>query len=210
MARFGRCTPCGTDWSFGRSVKLVNAHCPDCGDGLTTRRKADSWPLRFGVEIRPEDSFRVRDSGAALHIVYRPTKNVDREGRAIKESIRSPEDIAKRFMPRLRDLPVESFYALYLDGRHNITHEMLVCTGTPTQAVPHIRDIITPALWSDAPAASIVVVHNHPSGNTTPSREDKRFTEALNSVCEGLDMELVDHIVIGGESFFSFAEAGSL
>lgn len=210
MARFGRCTPCGTDWSFGRSVKLVNAHCPDCAEGLTTRRKADGWPLRFGVEIRPEDSFRVRDSGAELRVVYRPTRNTDYKGRPIKDGIRSPEDIAKRFMPRLRDLPIELFYALYLDGRHNVTHELKVCEGTPTQAVPHVRDILAPALWSDAPAASIAVVHNHPSGNTTPSREDKRFTQALNEGCEALEIKLVDHVIIGDDKFFSFAEAGAI
>ena len=209
MARFGRCLPCGFDWSFGRSVKLTDAHCPDCGDSLSIRRKADPWPLRFGVEIRPAGVLRVGEGLAELRLLYRPKKVQDYELKK-RESVRSPEDIANHYSPRLRDLPVESFWAMYLDGRHNVIHEQEVAVGTPTQCVPHVRDIITPALWCDVPASGIVMAHNHPSGNTTPSREDKRFTQTVNDVCEGLGMKLVDHIVIGMDCFFSFAESGTL
>lgn len=125
-----------------------------------------------------------------------------------KDGIRSPEDIAKMFMPRMRDLKTEIFKVALLDGRNTVKSIEEVAAGTPTQAVPHVRDIMTKAL--NKYASAIVCVHNHPSGNTTPSREDKRFTQALNEACEAMEIKLVDHIIIGDNKFFSFAEAGAL
>ena len=109
-------------------------------------------------------------------------------------------------MPRMRDLKIEVFKVALLDGRNNVISIDEITAGTPTQAVPHVRDIMSKALASFA--AGIVCVHNHPSGTTTPSREDKRFTEALRAACEAMDIQLVDHLIIGDNNFFSFAEGG--
>ena len=111
-------------------------------------------------------------------------------------------------MPRLRDLKSEVFKVVLLDGRNNVIIIEEIAAGTPTQAVPHVRDIMAEALRRSA--TGLACVHNHPSGNTAPSREDKRFTEALSAACEAMDVRLVDHIIIGDDRFFSFAEAGHL
>ena len=135
---------------------------------------------------------------------------------AYKDAVHSPSDIAELFMDLVRPEPREVFYALYLNGRNGVLYFRKVCTGTPNQAVPHIRDIMTPALAGRDPASGLAVIHNHPSGNTTPSREDKRFTESLRTVCDGLDIRLIDHIIIAADPskqsdrFFSFAEGGHL
>jgi DNA repair protein RadC len=156
-------------------------------------------------EIKGMGEAKISQLRAAIEIGRRFME----EENEIKDGIRSPEDIAKRFMPRMRDLKTEVFKVVLLDGRHNVIEEIEEITeGTPTQAVPHVRDIMTKALNKFATA--IVCVHNHPSGNTTPSREDKRFTQALNEACEAMEIKLVDHIIIGDDKFFSFAEAGAI
>lgn len=123
-------------------------------------------------------------------------------------SVRSPEDIFRPFQASFKGVKTEIFYAVLLDGRHNIICFRKVAQGTSTQAVPHISEILSLAL--EQKAAAIACVHNHPSNSTAPSREDKRFTQALNEACEAMDIKLVDHIIIGDDKFFSFAEAGSL
>lgn len=154
-------------------------------------------------EIKGMGKAKIAQLRAAIEIGRR----VMEEESEIKDGVRSPEDIAKRFMPRMRDLKTEVFKIVLLNGRHNVIGEIEeVAEGTPTQAVPHVRDIMRKAI--NKYAASIVCVHNHPSGNTTPSREDKRFTQALNEACEAMEIKLVDHIIIGDDKFFSFAEAG--
>ncbi len=123
-------------------------------------------------------------------------------------SVRCPEDIAKPFQASFKGVRIEIFYAVLLDGRHNIICSREVARGTATIAVPHISEIMRLAL--EQRAAAITVLHNHPSNSTTPSREDKRFTEALKTACEAMDIKLIDHLIVGEDSFFSFAEAGNL
>ena len=169
-----------------------------------TFRQMSHTDISQWKEIKGVRDAKVAQLRAAIEIGRRFLE----EESEVKDGVRSPEDIAKMFMPRMRDLKTEIFKVLLLDGRHNKIDIEEVAAGTPTQAVPHVRDIMTKAL--NKYAASIVCVHNHPSGNTTPSREDKRFTQALNEACEAMEIKLVDHIIIGDDKFFSFAEAGSL
>ncbi|MFC1672160.1 DNA repair protein RadC [Planctomycetota bacterium] len=145
---------------------------------------------------------------AQIRAAFEIGKRLMSEQREVKGSLRSPEDIAEMFMPKLRDLKVELFQTIMLDGRNNILDVKEVTHGTPSQAVPHVRSIIAGALGSFA--AGIVCVHNHPSGNTAPSRDDKVFTSALRDACGTMDIKLVDHIIIGDNSFFSFVEGGLL
>ena len=102
----------------------------------------------------------------------------------------------------------EVFLAVMLDGRNNILETVEIATGTPAKAVPHVRTIMAEALKYFA--AGIVCVHNDPSGNTAPSRDDRVFTQALRDACGTMDVRLIDHIVIGDNSFFSFVEGGLL
>ncbi len=124
------------------------------------------------------------------------------------QAVRSPEDLAEMFMNRLRDLPREVFMLLCLDGRNNVLCVRQVSDGSPAQATPSIYGILHIAVGQGA--AGIACVHNHPSGNTTPSRDDKIFTSALKQVCDALQVKFIDHIIIGDNSFFSMAEAGIL
>ena len=122
--------------------------------------------------------------------------------------INSPEVAYELFGPRLRDLHREVFQVAFLNGRNEVIATRQISDGSPTSAVPSIYAILHIAIGIGA--AAIVCVHNHPSGSTAPSREDKRFTKELNEACMVTDMKLLDHIIIGDDGYFSFADQGEL
>ena len=120
--------------------------------------------------------------------------------------IGSPGDVARMFMPRLRDLKREVFKMIALDSQNRVIRVVEVEEGTVNYANPILREVFHKAIESFA--SSIVCVHNHPSGNPRPSAEDRRFTEALVAAGKVLQVEVLDHLIIGGEGYFSFADEG--
>jgi DNA repair protein RadC len=117
-----------------------------------------------------------------------------------------PEDVARHFFPRLRDAPCEQFHAVLLDGRHRVKRVVLVSQGTLTASLVHPREVFRPALREAA--AALVVVHNHPSGDPTPSQEDRQVTERLQRAGELLGIPLLDHVVVAEQGFVSLREKG--
>jgi DNA repair protein RadC len=122
--------------------------------------------------------------------------------------VRSPEDVARTCGPQLRDLVVEEFHVVTLDAQNRITRQMLVTRGILNGSLVHPREVFREAIAESA--AGIIVVHNHPSGNPAPSPEDKAVTIQLVEAGRLLDIPLFDHVIVAGDRFFSFAEAGLL
>jgi DNA repair protein RadC len=120
------------------------------------------------------------------------------------DGILGPADVFRHFHPRLRDASRECFLALLLDGRHRVIGEAEISHGTLTASLVHPREVFRPALR--AGAAAIVVVHNHPSGDPTPSREDRRVTERLSRAGELLGIPLLDHVVVAEHGYRSLKE----
>ncbi|HVY61306.1 MAG TPA: JAB domain-containing protein, partial [Planctomycetota bacterium] len=112
--------------------------------------------------------------------------------------------------PLLADLPRERLYAILLDRRHRVLREHLVCEGTLDEAPAHPREVFIPALREGASA--VIVLHNHPSGDPTPSQADYDVTARLALAGRALGVPLLDHVVIGGGAFVSIAseQGGSL
>jgi DNA repair protein RadC len=102
----------------------------------------------------------------------------------------------------------EVFVVLLLDSRHRLIGEVEVSRGSLNQSLVHPREVFAPALRESA--AAILVLHNHPSGDPQPSREDHEVTRRLVRAGEILGIRVVDHLVIGGEEFTSFARSGQL
>lgn len=102
----------------------------------------------------------------------------------------------------------ECFVALYLDGRRRIIHQEVISIGTLTATLVHPREVYGPALIHSA--ASLVVAHNHPSGDPAPSREDQLLTERLLKAGQMLGINLDDHLVIGKGCFASMRQLGLL
>jgi DNA repair protein RadC len=122
------------------------------------------------------------------------------------EQVRSGKDVARLFRSYVGNDPREIFCAVYLDAKHRPIGLHTVSIGTVDLTQVHPREVYLPGV---ALAASrIVVAHNHPSGDPTPSAEDRAITERLRQCGELLGIELLDHIVIGSDRFYSFAESG--
>jgi len=123
-------------------------------------------------------------------------------------ALRSPEDVFRRFSAALRRLDHERFVVVLLDGRHRVLGEETVSRGTLTASLVHPREVFRPALR--ASAAAVILVHNHPSGDPTPSAEDRSVTERLAEAGEILGVRVLDHVVVAERGFSSLREEGVL
>ncbi|HEX5132148.1 MAG TPA: DNA repair protein RadC [Candidatus Krumholzibacteria bacterium] len=129
-----------------------------------------------------------------------------RESRTSGTSIRAPKDVARLFMDEMKDYDREHFKAAFLNTRNQIIRVVTVSIGSLNASIVHPREILKPAIA--ASAASIVLVHNHPTGDPSPSREDVEFTRRFARCGELIGIELLDHIVIGADRFQSLKESG--
>ncbi len=125
-----------------------------------------------------------------------------------KQKVSSAQDVVNIVMPQMRDLKTEIFKVIFLNSNNKIIEIADVASGTVNHAMPIVREIIHAALQKFA--AAIICVHNHPSGNLSPSPEDIKFTQELKNAGKLLEIKMLDHIVIGDGSFYSFAEEGMI
>jgi DNA repair protein RadC len=124
------------------------------------------------------------------------------------DAIRGPADIHRHFFQRLRQQQREHFVVLLLDGRHRVVRECEVSQGTLTASLVHPREVFRTAVREAS--AAIVLVHNHPSGDPSPSPEDREVTRRLVRAGEILGIRVLDHVVIAEHGFYSFRESGEL
>jgi DNA repair protein RadC len=122
--------------------------------------------------------------------------------------VRSPADVHRWCAPALRDLVVEEFHVLALDSQNRITRDLLITRGILNGSLVHPREVFRAAIAEAA--AGVVVVHNHPSGHAAPSADDRAVTRQLMEAGRLLDVPLYDHVIVAGDRYFSFAEAGLL
>jgi DNA repair protein RadC len=120
----------------------------------------------------------------------------------------SPADVQRWCAPSLRDLPVEEFHLLTLDTQSRITRDLLITRGILNSSLVHPREVFRAAIAEAA--AAVIVVHNHPSGNPMPSADDRAVTRQLVEAGRLLDVPVYDHVIVAGDRYFSFAEAGLL
>ncbi len=130
-----------------------------------------------------------------------------------KQKIDSPELVNELVGPEMRRLRKESLRVILLDTRYHLIRVEEVSIGSVNESIAHPRDIFRPALVSSAYA--VIVVHNHPSGDASPSQTDHSLTRRLAEAAELLQIKLLDHIIIGAPTdgspgYFSFKEAGVL
>lgn len=124
------------------------------------------------------------------------------------ERIKGPADVHRLCAPRLRDLAVEEFHVLALGSQSQVLADLLITRGILNSSLVHPREVFRAAIAEAA--AGIIVVHNHPSGDPTPSADDRAVTRQLVDAGRLLDLPVYDHVIVGGERYASFAEAGLL
>lgn len=106
----------------------------------------------------------------------------------------------------LKNETKEFFFTLHLDGKNRIICVDKVSIGSLNQSIVHPREVFKTSLLSSA--ASLILLHNHPSGDPAPSSSDREISRRLKDAGELMGIRVLDHIVIGGESYFSFVESG--
>ena len=125
-----------------------------------------------------------------------------------KIKVTSPETVFQRYGPALGHLKKEIFMVLLLNSANILLRDLRISEGTLNASLVHPREVFQHAIVE--PAASILLVHNHPSGEIQPSREDKNITRRLIESGKLLDIPVLDHIIISSEGYFSFKEEGLL
>jgi len=135
-------------------------------------------------------------------------KRVSRATRGEVKTIRSPEDAACLLMDEMRHLDREHFKVILLDSKNSVIGVETVSIGTVNASIVHPREVLKPALVKSA--TSIILAHNHPTGHTSPSREDILLTRRFEKCGRILGIEIVDHIIIGDGRYESLKEGGYL
>lgn len=125
-----------------------------------------------------------------------------------ESALSNPQCVFALFSPRLRDTRKEQFFACLLDCKNRPIDIELVSVGTANFAVVHPREVFAPAIT--AGAVSILMVHNHPSGDPTPSREDITLTKRLSDVGNMVGIPVIDHVIVGDRTYHSLREGGVL
>jgi DNA repair protein RadC len=120
----------------------------------------------------------------------------------------TPAEVYAAFAPLMEDLKHEVFRVALLDAQNGLLRDRIVSEGTLSASLVHPREVFKPAIVESA--AAVILLHNHPSGDPTPSREDVRLTRQLVDCARLLDLRLHDHVVIGRGRFVSLAERGMI
>ena len=122
--------------------------------------------------------------------------------------ISSPNEAAKYFMPRLRHKSNEEFYVMTLGTKNNIIRVRQLALGSTSSAVVNPKDVVTQGLLTHS--SSLIISHLHPSGNPYRSREDLELSIAIKKACDAVGLVLLDHIIVGLNTYYSMKEHGEL
>lgn len=119
--------------------------------------------------------------------------------------VKKAQDVFNLFHERLKDEKQEKFILLMLNNKNNVIAQEIVSVGTLDSALLHPREIFRPAIKNSA--AKIILVHNHPSGDPTPSEIDLKVTDKLIEVGNTIDIPVVDHVIVGNGKWWSWRES---
>ncbi len=122
------------------------------------------------------------------------------------ERYTSSQEVFRHFHERLRDRKKEVFLTLLLDAKNRVLREIQVSEGSLNASIVHPREVFAPVVRESA--AAVLFVHNHPSGDPTPSREDLELTKRLREAGTLMGIRVLDHIIIGNGRYMSFADQG--
>lgn len=143
-----------------------------------------------------------------LASVFELTRRLRSRNGGQRVVLSSPEQVFARYGPLMEDLQKEVFRVALLDAQNGLLKDVVVSEGTLSASLVHPREVFKPAILESA--ASVILLHNHPSGDPTPSREDLRLTRQLVECARLLDLRVHDHVVIGHGRYISLAQRGAL
>lgn len=161
-------------------------------------------PVVALLDVKGLKGAKVAQLVAAMEIARRVSVPAERGQLVMK----STEAAAEYLRERLRGLPEEQFRVLYLNRRNALLEDTLIAHGSVDAVHPSLRNIVTRALRVNASA--LIAAHNHPSGVAEPSESDRMLTQDLIAASRPLGLKVLDHVIVGEETAFSFADSGLL
>ncbi|GAA4854313.1 DNA repair protein RadC [Paenibacillus vulneris] len=177
---------------------------------LAQRLLAQSGGLRSLVDMSLQQLTEIKGIGAAKGLQIQAGielgRRLARSGMNEVVTVRSPEDVSGLLMEEMRYLQKEHFVCLFLNTKNHIIGQETLSMGSLNAAIVHPREVFRAAIKRSS--ASIICVHNHPSGDPTPSSEDVALTRRLMEAGEIIGIDVLDHIVIGDRRYVSLKEQG--
>ena len=158
----------------------------------------------------PSELMTVKGIGSAkaaiLCAAFELVRRIQSQQISDRASFKRSSDVANHYLPLMRDLRKEVFKVLLLNRANWLIKEVFISEGTLDASIVHPRDVFKEALLE--PAAGVILIHNHPSGNPSPSEEDLRITRQLVDAGHLLGIKVYDHIILAGETYRSMADEG--
>ena len=183
------------------SVDLMRNILADHGDSLRTLGTLTNQELQKYNGIGPAKAVTIQ---AALEL----GKRFMLEEKSQRHRFSGSDDVQEFFRIKMRDLCHEECHLLLLDIKNQYMGHHLLSRGGITESTVDIRLLLRHALVAGAP--NVILAHNHPSGNPQPSRQDDELTKRLNQACHAVQLRLLDHIIIGDNTYYSYADEGKL
>jgi DNA repair protein RadC len=191
-------------------IRLGNAEetAVQVAEKLLQKYDGDLRRLAGGTEKQLSDGIKGLGKSKAAQIMaaFELGKRLSAFAGDERPQISSSRDVARIFMPRLRYLSTETLHVLSLDAKSYVTKQRRIFEGSLDVSIVHPREIFKFAL--EESAAAIIIIHNHPSGDPTPSKDDVKITKQLVEAGKVLDIPVLDHIVIGDGRYVSLREQG--
>ena len=160
----------------------------------------------------PSELTKVKGIGSAkaavLLAAFELVRRIQSQKSVDRPLFKRSSDVVKHYLPLMRDLRKEVFKVLLLNRANRFIREVSISEGTLDASIVHPRDVFREALLE--PATGIILIHNHPSGNPSPSEEDLRITKQLVDAGRLLGIKIYDHIILAGEDYRSLADEGLL
>ncbi len=135
-------------------------------------------------------------------------RRIQSKAAAQKTKITGPDEMAELYLPLTRDWKTEKFMLVLLDSANQIIRDIVLTEGILNASLVHPREVFKTAI--DERAASIILIHNHPSGNPAPSSDDMKITEQLKQAGQIMGIPVKDHLILAGHQFTSMAKEGLL
>jgi DNA repair protein RadC len=179
---------------------------------LAERMLSQAGGLRSLVDMSLQQLTEIKGIGSAKGLQIQASIELGRRlARSVMNetvTVRSPKDVADLMTEELRYLQKEHFVCLFLNTKNHIVGQETLSMGSLNASIVHPREVFRAAIKRSS--ASIICVHNHPSGDPTPSSEDIQLTQRLVEAGEIIGIDVLDHIVIGDHSFVSLKEQGMM
>ncbi len=195
-----------TGTAKGTALDLASALLS--GKELTSSAAGDGNPLLDLAEAKIEELCRIKGIGAAKAIMIQAALELGRRSSTLvtgqRFTVKSPEDVSLLVMDEMRRLDREHFKVFLLNTKNQVIGVELVSMGSLNSTIVHPREVFKNPIKRSA--AALILVHNHPSGDPTPSREDIELTKRLAEAGSLLGINVLDHIIIGDNRFVSLKE----